>query len=85
MKSDIFTQGVDLQDAFDGYIMLNLNKDYHACSFIPDFYNDEFAKVIWDKVRKRGQLKHLPSELEKFKTEPWSGKELRELMKQGLH
>lgn len=86
LKSDVTSQGVPLTEAFDGYIVLNLYEDYHDCSFVPGFYNDNFAKEIWEKVRKDiERLTEIPPELEKFKDRPWSGKELRELMKQGLH
>ncbi len=86
LKSDISSQGIPLTEAFDGYIVLNLSEDYHDCSFVPGFYNDNFAKEIWEKVRKDiERLTEIPPELEKFKDRPWSGKELRELMKQGLH
>jgi uncharacterized iron-regulated protein len=85
LKSDVFAQGVPLTSAFDGYIVLNLYKDYQTSSFVPGFYDDEFAKVIWDRLRKERKLKHFPSELEKFKARSWNGKELRDLMKQGLH
>ncbi len=85
LKSDVFTQGVPLGEAFDGYIMLNFYKDYHAGSFIPGFYDDEFAKAVWNRLRKEGKLKYFPPELEDYKTKPWSGKELINLMRQGLH
>jgi hypothetical protein len=85
LKSDVSTQGVPLGETFDGYIMLNLDKDYHPCSFIPGFYDDKFAKAVWDAFREKGDLKRLPPELEEYKTKPWSGKELMDLMKQGLH
>lgn len=85
LKSDVSSQGVPLTEAFDGYIVLNLYKDYHDCSLVPGFYNDDFAKEIWERVRKDiERLAKLPPELEKFKNRPWSGKELKELMKQGL-
>lgn len=86
LKSDVFPQGVPLTDAFDGYIMLNPYKDYHDCSLVPDFYDDKFAGEIWERLRNNKEIfEKFPPELEKFKTRPWSGEELRELMKQGLH
>ena len=85
LKSDIKEQGVSLQEAFDGYIMLNQDKDYQPCTFILGFYDDEFAKVVWDRLRKNGLLKRFPPELQKWKHKPWTGEELMELMKQGLH
>lgn len=84
-KSDVFPQGVPITDVFDGYIMLNLDKDYNHCAFIPGFYDDEFAKKVWHDSRKKGLLKRLPPELQKWKQTPWTGEEFMELMKQGLH
>lgn len=84
LKSDIFAQGVPFGEAFDGYIILNLYEDYHTGSFISGFYDDEFAKEVWDRLRQKGDLKRLPPEFENYKTKPWSGKELIGLMKQGL-
>ena len=84
LKSDVSRKGVPLTEAFDGYIVLNLYKDYHDCSLVPDFYDDDFAKEIWERLRKdKERFAKFPPELEKFKNRPWSGKELRELMKQG--
>ena len=85
LKSNTLPQGVALQESFDGYIMLNLNKNYHPCSFIPGFYNDDFAKVIWDILREKGVLEQLPAEFEKFKTKTPTGEELMKMMKKGLH
>ena len=85
LKSDINQQGVSLSEAFDGYIMLNQNKDYHPCIFVPDFYNDEFAKVVWDKLRKRGMLERLPPEYSQWKEKTPTGEELMKMIKEGLH
>jgi len=86
LKSDVTQEGVALHQAFDGYIMLNLEKDYSQCDFIPGFYDDKFAGEIWERLRKdKESFEKFPPELEKFKTRPWSGEELRELMKQGFH
>ncbi len=85
LKSDVIKEGVALKQAFDGYIMLNLDNDYHPSAFIPGFYDDEFAEVIWHKLRDQGALKRFPAELQKWQQKPWTGEELMELMKQGLH
>lgn len=85
LKGDIFKEGIALNEAFDGYIMLNQDSDYQPCDFIPGFYDDEFAKIVWDKLCKRGILEKLPKELERYKTKTPTGEELMELMKQGLH
>jgi len=86
LTSDIDGEEITFSKAFDGYILLNFDKDYHPCSFIPGFYDDEFAKAVWDRLRKdEERFEKLPPELEKFKTQAWSGKELRDLMRQGLH
>lgn len=85
LKSEVFAQGAPLGKVFDGYIVLNLYKDYQISSFIDGFYDDEFAKTVWERFRQEGTLKRLPPELEDYKTKPWSGKELIDLMKQGVH
>ena len=84
MKSDVDENGVALKEAFDGYIMLNLNKNYHFCSLMPEVYTDEFAKEAWETLRKEGKLKSLPPELSQYKKKIPTGKELMELIKQGL-
>jgi len=82
LKSDIAKKGVALHEAIDGYIVLNRDKDYQPCAFIPGFYDDEFAKVVWDRLRKDKQrFERLPPELRKTPT----GEELMKMMEQGLH
>jgi len=76
LKSDVLQDGVALCEAFDGYIMLNRDKDYQPCAFVPDFYDDEFAKVVWDKLREDGVLERLPPELTKWKDKIPTGAEL---------
>jgi len=85
LKSDIVQQGIALNEAYDGYIMLNLNSDYQHCAFVPGFYNDEFARNVWNRLRKRGLLERLPKELERFKTKTPTGEQFMELIRQGLH
>jgi hypothetical protein len=85
LKSDLALEGVALYEAFDGYIMLNQDRDYKPCDFVPGFYDDEFAKVLWDRLRKKGELEQFPSEFERFKTETPTGEELMKMMRQGLH
>jgi hypothetical protein len=84
LKSDILTEGIELHKAFDGYIVLNQNKDYQPCSFVPGFYDDEFAKVVWNRLRKQGVLEKLPPEFEQFKKKTPTGKELQKMIEQGL-
>lgn len=84
MKSDVDENGVALKEAFDGYIMLNLDKNYHFCSLMQEVYTDEFAKEVWETLRKEGKLKRLPPELSQYKKRIPNGKELMELIKQGL-
>jgi len=85
LKSDVAQEGVELYEAFDGYIMLNLNSDYRPCAFVPGFYDDEFAKVVWDRLRKRKVLERFPPEFERYKTETPTGEELMKMIRQGLH
>ena len=85
LESDISTKGISLEEALDGYIMLNRYKDYNQCSLIPGFYDDEFAKVVWNRLRKKGMLNRLPAELGEYKTRPWNGDELADLINRGLH
>lgn len=84
LKSDILPEGIELHKAFDGYIMLNQYKNYQPCSIVPGFYDDEFAKVVWDRLRKQGVLEKLPPEFEKFKKKTPTGKELKKMIEQGL-
>jgi len=37
LKSDVSIQGIPLTEAFVGYIVLNLYKDYHDCSLVFGF------------------------------------------------
>ena len=85
IKSDVSEKGITLPEVFDGYIMLNLDKNYTHCDFIPGFYDDEFVEEVWHQLREEGQLKRFPAELQKWKQTPWTGEEFMELMKQGLH
>jgi len=85
LKSNIFKTGVALKEAFDGYIMLNQNKDYHPCDIVPGFYDDEFAKIIWDKLKKEGRLKHLPPEFQEWQNKTPTGSDLEKMIKEGLH
>lgn len=86
VQSSISKDGMKLPEVFDGYIMLNLNNDYHRCSLIPDFYDDEFAKVAWERLRKHGILKRFPDEgeLARFKTKTPTGEELMKMVENGL-
>ena len=85
LKSDIDQQGVALSEAFDGYIMLNQNKDYQSCGFVPGFYDDEFAKVVWERLSKRGMLERLPPEWSQWKEKTPTGEDLVKMIKEGLH
>lgn len=85
LKSDIIQGGVTLCEAFDGYIMLNQDKDYQPCAFVPSFYDDKFTKIVWDRLRKDGTLERLPPEYERFKTKTPTGEELMKMIKEGLH
>jgi hypothetical protein len=76
LKSDVLQNGVALCEAFDGYIMLNRDKDYQPCALVPGFYDDEFAKIVWDKLREAGVLERLPAELAKWKDKTPTGSEL---------
>jgi hypothetical protein len=76
LKSDVLQDGVSLSEAFDGYVILNLDKDYQPCSHVPDFYDDEFAKIVWDRLRGNGVLERLPQELAKWKDKTPTGSEL---------
>jgi hypothetical protein len=77
LKSDVLQDGIALTEAYDGYIMLNLNSNYQICSIIPGFYDDEFAKIVWDRLRKKGLLEKLPPELSKWKEKTPTGEELK--------
>jgi hypothetical protein len=77
LKSDVSHDGVALREAFDGYIMLNRDKDYQPCTFVPGFYDDEFAKIVWDKLREKGVLEKFPPELAKWKEKTPTGSELK--------
>jgi len=81
LKSDVTQQGVALHEAFDGYIMVNQYNDYQRCTLIPGFYDDEFAKIVWDRLRKdRERFEQLPPEMRKTPT----GEELIKMIKEGL-
>jgi len=82
LKSDIVQEGIALNEAYDGYIMLNLNSDYQICSIIPGFYDNEFTKIIWDRLRNRGLLEKLPLELSQWKEKTPTGKELTRMVKE---
>jgi len=77
LKSDVLQEGIALTEAYDGYIMLNLNSNYQICSIIPGFYDDKFAKIVWDRLRKKGLLEKLPPELSKWKEKTPTGEELK--------
>jgi len=82
LKSNVHDRGVTLEEVFDGYIMLNLHDDYTPCNFIPGFYNDEFARVVWDRLRQdKERFEKLPPEMRKTPT----GEQLMEWIKAGLH
>jgi len=85
LKGEIVAGGIALAEAFDGYIMLNRDDDYQPCALVPGFYDDEFAKVVWDRLRKRKILERFPPEFERFKTETPTGEELMKMIKEGLH
>jgi hypothetical protein len=76
LKSDIFEEGVALGDAFDGYMMLNRDRDYQPCALIPGFYDDEFAEIVWGRLREAGKLELLPPELSKWREKTPTGQEL---------
>jgi hypothetical protein len=84
LKGDIAQEGLALHEVFDGYIMLNRDKDYNSCTLIPGFYTDEFAKEVWERLRKEGLLQRLPSELSQWKDKAWTGEELTKLIEAGL-
>lgn len=86
LKSDVLQEGVALCEAFDGYIMLNRDKDYRPCALVPGFYDDEFAKIVWDKLREAGVLERFPPELAKWKDKTPTGAELTWMVGElGLH
>jgi|GEM_PF-1654367 len=85
LKGDIAAEGIALPEAFDGYIMLNRDEDYKPCALVPGFYDDEFAKVVWDRLRERKILERFPPEFERFKTKTPTGEELMKMIRQGLH
>ncbi|MHC4298586.1 MAG: hypothetical protein ACYS7Y_14910 [Planctomycetota bacterium] len=76
LKGDILQEGVPLCDAFDGYIMLNRDKDYQPCALVPGFYDDKFARIVWGRFRKAGYLDRLSPELSKWKDKAPTGAEL---------
>jgi len=82
LKSDIIQEGIALNEAYDGYIMLNLNSDYQVCPIIPGFYDDEFAKIVWDRLRDRGLLEKLPPELSQWKEKTPTGEELTRMVEE---
>jgi hypothetical protein len=85
LKSDVSPEGVDLSDAFDGYIMLSLDKDRQPCHVIPGFYTDDFAKIVWERARKRGLLPYLPEQYSQWRQKTPTGEELAKMVEEGLH
>jgi len=73
-----------LSQMFDGYVILNRNGDYHKCAFVPNFYDDEFAKIVWERLRKHGYLERLPHEFEEYRRRIPTGEELMALIEKGL-
>jgi len=73
-----------LRQMFDGYIILNRNRDYNRCAFVPGFYDDEFAKIVWERLRKHGYLERLPHEFEEYVHRMPTGEELMALIEKGL-
>jgi hypothetical protein len=84
LKSKVSDQSVTLNEAFDGYIMLNLDKDYHPCSLVSGFYDDAFAEVVWARLRKDGTLDRLPPEWSRWREKTPTGEELAKMIGDGL-
>ncbi len=73
--------GLPLRDVFDGYILLNLDAEYHRCVVMPEVYTDDFAKSLWGQLEADGMLaRFLPPEM---RQKP-SGKALIQMLEQGL-
>jgi hypothetical protein len=85
LKSTLSPEGVLLKDAFDGYIVLNRDSDYQSCGFVPGFYDDEFARTVWERLRKDGTLSHLPPPFDKYRNKIPTGEEIMTMIKKGLH
>jgi hypothetical protein len=85
IKSVVSPEGVGLSEAYDGYIMLSLNEDGQPCRLIPGFYTDDFAKVVWERVRKRGLLQRLPEQYSQWRQKTPTGEELAKMVEEGLH
>jgi hypothetical protein len=85
LKSDVAPEGVDLSEAFDGYIMLSLDKDRQPCRLIPGFYTDDFAKIVWERARKKGLLPYLPEQYSQWREKTPTGAELAQMVEEGLH
>jgi hypothetical protein len=84
LKSDVKSKGVALNLAFDGYIMLNKYSDYHSSGLIPGFYDDQFAEVVWERLREQGLLEKLPPQLSQFKHKTPTGEELTKMVQEQL-
>jgi hypothetical protein len=84
-KSTVAPEGVRLSEAYDGYLMLSPGKDRRPCHLIPGFYTDDFAKVVWERARKRGLLPRLPEPYSQWREKTPTGAELGKMVEEGLH
>jgi hypothetical protein len=62
-----------------------LDKDRRPCRLIPGFYTDDFAKVVWERARKRGLLQRLPEQYSQWRQKTPTGEELAKMVEEGLH
>ena len=52
LANRLVKDGVPLSQAFDGYIILNSETNYHRCTMMPEVYTDEFAKRAWPALQR---------------------------------
>jgi hypothetical protein len=50
--ASIAKDGEALDEAYDGYIILNRDADYRRCTLIHKFYGNASAKVVWSRLRQ---------------------------------
>ncbi len=84
LKGAFAPDGIDLVEAYDGYIVLTRDQDYQPCALIPGFYDDAYAKVVWEQLRERGLLKRLPEQWSEWRHKTPTGKELEKMIREGL-
>jgi len=80
LASQVYEAGVPLAEAYDGIIVIDMD-DNDQITLIPGFYDDEFAKIVWERSREMGKLENFPPE---FRTKPPTGQELETMLKQGV-